>query len=160
MWSRSAQDRYGDPGTPLMRTRADGTQVMWQDENTIFLRGEGASKDGAHPFLAKFDLTTQKAERYFQSEDKTYEQPVALLNDDGSRFVTRFETPDDPPNYFVRNAGSPDKKALTSFPDPAPQLKGITKQLVIYKRADGVGLSFTLYLPPNYKQGTALPTVV
>jgi dipeptidyl aminopeptidase/acylaminoacyl peptidase len=31
---------------------------------------------------------------------------------------------------------------------------------VTYKRADGVDLSFTLYLPPNYKQGTRLPTVV
>jgi len=49
---------------------------------------------------------------------------------------------------------------LTNFPDPAPQLRGIKKQLVTYKRADGVPLSFTLYLPPNYKEGTRLPTVV
>jgi len=31
---------------------------------------------------------------------------------------------------------------------------------VTYKRQDGVQLSFTLYLPPNYKSGTKLPTVV
>lgn len=160
VWSRSAQDRYNDPGAPLMRTRADGTQVIWQNGDTIYLRGEGASAQGDHPFLAKFDLATQKAERYFQSEEKAYEQPVALLSGDGSKFLTRYETPDDPPNYFVRTAGSAEKKALTSFPDPAPQLKGITKQLVTYKRADGVGLSFTLYLPPNYQKGTALPSVV
>ena len=51
-------------------------------------------------------------------------------------------------------------RALTQFPDPTPQLRGIKKQLVTYKRADGVQLSFTLYLPPGYKEGTRLPTVV
>jgi dipeptidyl aminopeptidase/acylaminoacyl peptidase len=39
-------------------------------------------------------------------------------------------------------------------------LRGITKRLVSYKRADGVDLSFTLYLPAGYKEGTRLPTVV
>ncbi|HSU26359.1 MAG TPA: prolyl oligopeptidase family serine peptidase [Pyrinomonadaceae bacterium] len=51
-------------------------------------------------------------------------------------------------------------KKLTDFQDQAPQLRGIKKQLVRYKRPDGVDLSFTLYLPPNYKEGTRLPTVV
>jgi dipeptidyl aminopeptidase/acylaminoacyl peptidase len=39
-------------------------------------------------------------------------------------------------------------------------LQKLQKQLVRYKRADGVDLSFTLYLPPDYKAGTPLPTVV
>jgi dipeptidyl aminopeptidase/acylaminoacyl peptidase len=144
----------------VMRERPDGTRVIWQNGNMIFLRGEGASAKGDHPFLDRFDLTTLKSERIFVSDEKVYEQPLALVSDDGSKFITRFETPDDPPNYFLRTAGSPDKKALTKFPDPAPQLKGITKQLVTYKRADGVGLSFTLYLPAGYKEGTKLPTIV
>ena len=29
-----------------------------------------------------------------------------------------------------------------------------------YKRPDGVDLSFTLYLPPDYQAGTRLPTIV
>ena len=160
IWSRSIQDRYGDPGTPILRERPDGTRVIFQSGNSIFLRSEGASANGDHPFLDKFDLTTLKSERIFQCDEKVYESPVALVSEDGTKFITRFETPTEPPNYFLRTAGSPDKKALTNFPDPAPQLKGITKQLVTYKRADGVGLSFTLYLPAGYKQGTALPTVV
>jgi dipeptidyl aminopeptidase/acylaminoacyl peptidase len=41
-----------------------------------------------------------------------------------------------------------------------PQLRQVHKQLVRYKRADGVDLSFTLYLPPDYKEGTRLPTVL
>src|SRR5207248_3422750 len=66
-----------------------------------------------------------------------------------------------PPNYFVRTAGADEnKKALTDFKDPAPRLRRIKKQLVTYKRADGVRLSFTLYLPPDYREGRRLPTVV
>ncbi len=160
IWERSIRDRYRDPGSPLMHTLANGKRVMQQEGNSIFLVGSGASPKGEFPFLDRFDLNMLKGERIFQCEDGHYESVVALLTDDGSRFLTRHESPTDPPNYFIRTSNGGDKKAVTSFPDPAPQLKGITKQLVTYKRADGVQLSFTLYLPAGYKQGTRLPTIV
>ena len=50
--------------------------------------------------------------------------------------------------------------ALTHFPNPTPQTLGIKKQLVTYTRQDGVPLSFTLYLPPDYKEGTRLPALL
>ncbi|MGH9657875.1 MAG: alpha/beta hydrolase family protein, partial [Bryobacteraceae bacterium] len=74
-------------------------------------------------------------------------------------FLTRRESRTEPANYFVRGAGE-EARPLTSFKDPAPQLRMIRKERVTYKRADGVQLSFTLYLPPDYKTGTRLPTVV
>ncbi|HWG39914.1 MAG TPA: prolyl oligopeptidase family serine peptidase [Candidatus Acidoferrales bacterium] len=160
LWERSIRDRYRDPGTPLMRTLANGKRVLRQQGDSIFLVGAGASPKGEFPFLDRFDLETGKSERIFQCGDGQYESVVALMNDDGTQFITRHESPTEPPNYFVRTANSTDKKALTNFPDPAPQLRGITKQLVTYKRADGVQLSFTLYLPANYKQGERLPTIV
>src|SRR5262249_32137116 len=103
---------------------------------------------------------TLKAERLFRCDDKSYESFVTALNEDGSRFITRYETLTEPPNYYIRTAGQETKQALTKFTDPSPQLRGVSKQLVKYKRADGVDLSFTLYLPPDYKPGTRLPTVV
>jgi dipeptidyl aminopeptidase/acylaminoacyl peptidase len=57
-------------------------------------------------------------------------------------------------------AGDTSLRALTDIPDATPQLRDIKKQLVKYKRGDGIELSFTLYLPPGYKEGTRLPTVV
>lgn len=159
IWERSTRDRYRDPGTPLMRTLANGKRVLRQMGEVIFLAGPGATPKGEFPFLDRFDLQTRKSERIFQSAEGHYEFPVALL-DDGTRFITRHESPTEPPNYFVRTANGADKQAVTDFPDPAPQLHGITKQLVTYKRADGVQLSFTLYLPANYKQGQRLPTIV
>jgi dipeptidyl aminopeptidase/acylaminoacyl peptidase len=49
---------------------------------------------------------------------------------------------------------------LTNFPDPHPELTGIKRELVTYKRADGVDLTATLYLPASYKPGDKLPVVV
>jgi len=95
----------------------------------------------------------------FQCGEGCYETPLALLSDDGSRFLTRHEAPTEPPNLFACNADGK-KRALTDFTDPAPQLRGIKKKLVTYKRADGVPLSFTLYLPPAYREGQRLPAFV
>jgi dipeptidyl aminopeptidase/acylaminoacyl peptidase len=175
VWNRNQQDRYNDPGTPLTRTLANGQRVVWQSGDDIFLAGAGSSREGDRPFLDRFDIQTLKARRIFRSDRQSYETPVTLLTDDGTQFVTRRETPIEPSNYFVRtlaqNGGivppAPGEavlvsssKPLTNFPDPSPQLRGIRKQLVTYKRKDGVECSFTLYLPPGYKEGTRLPTVV
>jgi dipeptidyl aminopeptidase/acylaminoacyl peptidase len=159
VWDRSVQDRYGDPGTPLQRMLPNGHQVLWVHEGRIFLHGNGATPKGDRPFLDRFDLQTKKAERLFVSGEDSYEPVLALLTDDGSRFLTHHETALEPPNYFVVTA-SGERKALTHAVDPAPQLRGIKKQLVTYRRADGVPLSFTLYLPADYRQGERRPAVL
>lgn len=159
IWSRSQQDRYKDPGTPVTRV-LNGQRAIKQNGDWIFLSGNGASPEGDRPFLDRFNLQTLQSERLFRSDANSYEQVVGLLTDDGSRFMTRRESPTEAPNYFVRSSGEASARALTKFPDPMPQLRGIRKQLVTYKRTDGVPCSFTLYLPPGYKEGTRLPTVV
>lgn len=176
IWNRNVQDRYNDPGTPMTRMLPNGQRAIIQNGDNIFLNGTGASAQGDRPFLDRFNLKSQKSERLFRSDAQSYETPVVLLKDDGSQFVTRRETPINPSNYFIRTLTTDDVarvnsstgeaalnsvvKPLTNFPDPTPQLRGIKKQLVTYKRADGVQCSFTLYLPPDYKEGTRLPTVV
>lgn len=157
LWSRSMQDRYGDKGNPVLRVLPNGKRAIVQDGDAIYLTSTGATPKGDRPFLARFSLTTLDSKQLFRCGDDVYETPVAVLADDGSKFMTVRESPTEPPNYFVHTADS--KTALTKFPDPTPQIRSIKKQLVTYKRADGVDLSFTLYLPPDYKQGTALPTV-
>src|SRR3712207_1794598 len=64
--------------------------------------------------------------------------------------LTRRESALEPPNLFVRTRSGGDPVQITRFPDPAPQLAGVTQRLVTYKRADGVELSGTLYLPAGY----------
>ncbi len=163
IWSRSSQDRYNDPGSPLLRTLPNGKRAILQNGDFVYLSGTGASPEGDRPFLDKFNLQTLKSERLFRSDGNQYEAVVALLDDQASKFITRHESPTAAPNYYLRTRGAEGTNpivSLTKFPDATPQLRGIKKQLVTYKRADGVQCSFTLYLPPNYREGTRLPTVV
>jgi dipeptidyl aminopeptidase/acylaminoacyl peptidase len=159
IWSRNQQDRYHDPGTPMTRTLPNGSQAILQDGDNIFLSGVGSSPTGDHPFLDRFNIVTKQSERLFQCDDDHYETVVSLLDDHGARYLTRRESPSEPPNYFVRSPGG-SAAAMTKYPDPQPSIRGIHKELVKYRRNDGVELSFTLYLPPDYKPGTRLPTLV
>ena len=159
VWSRNQQDRYRDPGTPMTKLLPAGGRVIIQDAGNIFLSGPGAGPTGDHPFLDRYNISTGKSERLFRCDDDHYEVVDALLDSHGDKFITRRESPTEPPNYFVRTSGG-QATAITHFPDPQPIFRKVTKQLVTYKRADGVPLSFTLYLPPNYKPGTRLPTLI
>lgn len=168
----SSDERYADPGLPLMRVRSDGTSVLLQDGDQLFLRGAGATPQGERPFLDVLDLRTLKTQRLFRSDTSGFEYPFALLDVQSRRFLTRRESPTDPPDYFARTpvrqvsspfgeaAWSSDTFRLTRTEDPAPILRQIKKRLVSYKRADGLELSFKLHLPPGYKDGQKLPAVM
>lgn len=155
--TRNERDEYHNPGNPVEATTADGHRHVVESNGAIFMTGTGASPTGDHPFLDKFNLATGRSEHLFQSAEG-FEDAVAMLDDTGMRLLTRHESPTEPPNYFLRVNGK--STALTHFTNPTPQTAGIKKQLVTYKRADGVPLSFTLYLPADYKPGTRLPTLV
>jgi dipeptidyl aminopeptidase/acylaminoacyl peptidase len=160
LWDRPAEDAYGHPGTPVSRP---GRRTILQDGPAIYLAGDGASAQGARPFVDRLDLTTLRTERLFRSDETSYEQAVAMVSDDGSRVLTRRESRTSPPNYVLRTrtaGGAYDARAVTAFADPAPQLRGVETRLVRYTRPDGVELSATLHLPPGYKAGTRLPVLM
>lgn len=163
----NTNDRYNDIGQPVTKTLPNGSNVVRMNGDHIFLTGAGASPQGDRPFFRKFNLKTLQTEEIFRSGVEDYEAFVAMIDDAGTQYMTRKESPADPPNLYVRYYCPPGQtcatvvsRQVTEFKDPTPQLRGIQKQLVTYKRADGVDLSFTLYTPPGYKPGTPLPTVV
>ncbi|HEY3813823.1 MAG TPA: prolyl oligopeptidase family serine peptidase [Caulobacteraceae bacterium] len=149
---RNSQDQLSDPGEPMEKTGPFGASViaMSVDGKGVLFSGAGAARDGEHPFVARMDLATGTEDRLWTSEPDYYEAPQGLLRDDGTVFLTRRESRNDPPNYFVRSSAGGAPRALTHFADPEPQFAGVTKQLLVYKRADGVNLSGTLYLPAGY----------
>jgi dipeptidyl aminopeptidase/acylaminoacyl peptidase len=158
VWDLAVQDRINDPGTPVTRQLPSGHPAGRPAGDAIFLAGQGASKEAVRPFLDRYDLKTKKAERLFRSDADGYEAVVGVLDDAGTRLVTRHETPASPPNFRLRTKDG--VKALTAYEDQAPELRQIRRRLIVYKREDGVILSMTLYLPPGYKEGTRLPTFV
>jgi dipeptidyl aminopeptidase/acylaminoacyl peptidase len=172
LWDLSSDEKYANPGTPVNRQLANGFLVMRTDGDSIFLAGVGASPDGDRPFLDQLDLNTQKSERLFRSDKTSYEQFLAFTGADERTFLTWHQSPTDPPNAFARTLGNavtaPAGEAVfastsvpvTHIPDPTPEVRAIKKRLVKYKRADGLDLSFTLYTPAGYQEGTRVPTIL
>jgi dipeptidyl aminopeptidase/acylaminoacyl peptidase len=171
LWDRRQDAAYENPGTPVTRRDSGaggfagggggfGGGAIMQTGDFIYLTGSGASPEGDRPFIDRLNLKTLAAERLFRSEAKSYETVIAPLTDDARTILTRYETPADPPNYYVRDLTANSKRAVTAFADPQPQLRGVTHQFITYQRKDGVKLSGTLYLPPGYKQGERLPVIM
>jgi len=155
---RSSRDRYKNPGDPVTETLLNAQTVVMEHEGVVYYRGDGASPNGDRPFLDSLDLATMRRTRLFTSDAGAYEHVVAVLSRDGRRLLTQRESATEPPNYFVLDGGRRTK--VSDYRDPAPELRGVTKRLITYKRNDGVPLSMTLYLPPGHKEGTRLPAVL
>jgi len=156
----STQDQYSDPGLPVIVADKSGDRLVLQDKDWIYLSGSGASPQGDHPFLDRMNLKTMKKERLFQCTDPYYEMFVAFDGNSRDRAIIRSESKTEPPNYLLMELKSRKKQAITDFKDPAPQMTKMRKELIKYKRADGVDLSGTLYLPPDYTEGRRLPVAL
>ncbi len=155
-----SQDRYNDPGRPVSISTLNGERVILKDKDWIYLSGSGSSPKGDMPFLDKMNIETMEKKRLFQCSEGSYESFVDFVGESRNQIITQYESKTEPPNYYLYDLKNKKKQALTEFEDPAPQLTGMKKQLIKYTREDGVELSGTLYLPPDYKEGERLPCVI
>ncbi len=156
----SSEDRYNEPGDAELKRNKYGRFVLDINKNNeIILFGDGSSPEGDRPFVDVINIDTKEKKRLFHSEAPSFERPIAVLNAEKGTILTTREKPDENPNYYVRNVKSNDLTQITAFPHPNPQVKGIKKELLRYKRNDGVELTATLYLPAGYKKEDGpLPT--
>ncbi len=173
LFDLSTDEKYANPGNFVTKRQPNGRVVVRLDGETVYLSGTGSSPDGDRPFLDKLDLGTLKTQRLFRSDKTSYEQFLRFNGDASNSFMTWRQSPTDAPNAFLRTLGKPvdaaekgephyesTRTAITHIPDPSPVVRQIAKRLVKYKRADGLELSFTLYAPPGYKEGTRVPTIL
>jgi dipeptidyl aminopeptidase/acylaminoacyl peptidase len=159
---RSADDAYGDPGSPLMTLNPDGARTVLQHGQAIYLRGMGATPDGDRPFLDRLDLSTLETARLYQSPADCLDRVLGFPDGDDQEVVLWHESPAQPPNLVVAALNGSSRRALTEWPDPHPQLTGLDKRLVVHDRGDGVQLSGMLMLPPGHDpvRDGPLPLVV
>lgn len=165
LFDRSSEDVYSDPGSPMLRRTPDGTYVIAKfkkedkEATYLLLNGNGATPEGNIPFLDLFDIDTGEKERIWHSDkEKYYESVVALMSDQKEgdldvnelKVLTSKESKTENTQYYIQRW--PERKAcqITNFPHPYPQLASLQKEMVRYKRKDGVQLTATLYLPPGY----------
>ena len=147
---RNYQDRYSDPGSFVTQRNEYGINVLSLQKNNAFLLGDGFSDKGQFPFLDKMDLTSLKKSRLYQS---TYTDKLENLIDykaDKNQLLVRIESKNEYPNYYFRSLKNKKLKQVTSFQNPFESIQNVQKEVVTYKRNDGLELTGTLYLPVGY----------
>ncbi len=150
----NTDDGYGNPGRFMTEPALNGRGILlFADKGrTLFLTGDGASPEGDRPFIDKYDVLTGKATRLWRSEAPYYETINSFIDVTKGLLMTNRQSVNDVPNYYLRNLKNGKLNRITNFENPYPQLAGVTKELVRYKRKDGVDLSFILYLPAGYNK--------
>ncbi|MCF6225474.1 MAG: prolyl oligopeptidase family serine peptidase [Xanthomonadales bacterium] len=148
---RSYNDRYNDPGRFVTEQNKYGVDVIKVIDNSkVLLIGRGASAEGNIPFMDEFDFSSGSKNRKWHSQAPYYEQILLPINADATRVLTLRESISEQPNFFIRDITTGKVTQFTEFPHPSPAFIGINKELIKYKRKDGVDLSGTLYLPAGY----------
>ena len=154
----SYEDRYAAPGMPLTTRNERGARVLLTsaDGKKAYLTAEGASPEGNRPFVDEWNLETGETRRLFRSSADSFEVPLALLDPDAGMLLTRRETRETAPNYFLRDLSADsggEARAITDFGHPYPDLEGAGRELIRYTRSDGVELTALLHTPPGYDAG-------
>jgi dipeptidyl aminopeptidase/acylaminoacyl peptidase len=166
LYERNQTDAYNNPGTPVSTKNKFGRPVIQTTDNgtkILMNNPTGASPKGDLPFLAKFDLATKKNEIIWRCNENVFESVEEVIDADKLILLTRRETQTEVPNYFIKNLVLRiADKPITSFTNPYPQLVGVSKEKIKYKRADGVDLTGDLYLPKGYNKDKdgPLPVVI
>ena len=152
IFDRNYQDRYNDPGN-FVTTRNDfDERVLEIVDGNAFLMGDGFSDEGQFPFIDEFNLKTQKTKRIYKSEytDKLENLNSAIDMKKG-KVLVRIESQNEYPNYYFRNIKKKnDLTPVTSFENPFKSIQNVHKEVITYKRDDGLELEGTLYLPIGY----------
>lgn len=146
------QDVYSNPGELQTSKNEWGRYTLTINKGKVYLFGEGFTPKGQFPFIDEMDLKSLKKKRIYQS---AYTDRVESLSEfidlNKGTVLVRIESPTDYPNYYVRNIKNKrEPKPLTAFENPFKAIANVHKEVITYKREDGVELSGTLYLPVGY----------
>jgi len=149
---RNSQDIYSDPGNFEMKKNEFGRYVIAIENNHGYLLGDGFTKDGQFPFIDEYNFTTLKSKRLYTSTYKDKKEDLLSIEDfKKGEVLVMIQSKNEYPNYYLRNIKSKNKLTpITAFKNPFESIKNVHKEVIKYKRKDGVELSGTLYLPVGY----------
>ena len=148
---RNSQDIYSDPGNFETKKNEFGRYVIATENGNAYLIGDGNTKDGQFPFIDEMNLKTLKTKRLYTSKIKDKKEDLMSIEDfKKGDVLVMIQSKNDYPNYYFRNIKSGKLTPITAFQNPFESIKNVYKEVIKYKRKDGVDLSGTLYLPANY----------
>ena len=159
---RNYQDIYSNPGEFVREKGLNGEVVLALNGHHAFRIGDGFSDKGQYPFLDKINLNSFETQRLYQSSyidkyEKLYDYSI-----NENKLHVQIESKSEYPNYFVRDLKQNLIEQITFFKNPFIKLEKVEKELLTYKREDGLELSGVLYTPEGFdkKKPTALPMIL
>ncbi|GGD15617.1 prolyl oligopeptidase family serine peptidase [Flavobacterium orientale] len=152
MADRNYQDIYSDPGDFETKRNEFGRNVIAIENDVAHLIGEGFTKEGQFPFIDELNFKTLQTKRVYQSNLKDKKEDLySIINAKSGDVLVMIQSKNEYPNYYIRNIKAKNKLTqITNFKNPFESLKNVHKEVINYKRKDGVELSGTLYLPAGY----------
>ena len=161
---RNSQDIYADPGNFETVKNNYGKNVLAIENNNLFLLGDGFTKEGQFPFIDEFNIKSLQTKRLYTSTYKDKKEDLLSIEDfKKGEVLVKIQSKNEYPNYYFRNINKKDALTpITTFANPFESIKNVSKELIQYKRKDGVSLSGTLYLPAGYdkKKKEKLPLLI
>lgn len=149
---RNYQDVYNDPGQFDTKRNEYGRYVLNLDGEKAYLIGEGYTEAGQFPFVDEINLRTKTTKRLYQSNytDKKLDI-ISVIDIKKGEYLVQLQSSSEYPNFYILNT----KKriapiAVTHFENPFKSIADVYKEVIKYKRPDGVELTGTLYLPAGY----------
>ena len=149
---RNYQDRYSDPGNFVENRNQYGRYVLALKNGKIFFLGDGFTEQGQFPFLDQLNINTLEKKRLYESEYTDRIETLQRYDIGKDELLVRIQSPTDYPNYYFRYLDKNKLDQITQFDNPFKGLQNVYKDVIKYKREDGLDLSATLYLPADYNQ--------
>ena len=149
---RNYQDVYSNPGSFVTKRNENGAWVLSLDKNNnAYLIGDGYTEEGQFPFVEKMDLNSLKKTRLYTSKLEGKLENLIEYDPEKDQLLVRIESANEYPNYYykslIKRRGP---IQLTDFDNPYKSIQNVHKEVITYKRDDGLELSGTLYLPVGY----------
>lgn len=149
---RSYQDQYSDPGSFVTTKNKYNRNVLEINGDKAYLMGQGFSEAGQFPFIDEYNVKSQKINRIYQTSYTNKKEDLQdAIDMKKGKILVRIESQNEYPNYYFRDITK--KEALTPvtfFENPYKNLQDLHKEVITYKRDDGLELEGTLYLPVGY----------
>ncbi|MFA7056376.1 MAG: prolyl oligopeptidase family serine peptidase [Candidatus Cloacimonadales bacterium] len=158
---QSVNDKYSDRGEIFTVWNENKDKVIVTNGDLIYyFNHSGASPEGNKPYIASFNLKTLEFIKLFEADSAKYEQIITFADKDFSSLIIGTQDVNTPRNYQIVDLKTKQRTTLTNNTDPYPGYAKLKKELVNYKRSDGVDLSGVLYLPANYEGKEKLPLII
>ena len=146
---RNYQDVYSDPGNFVQVKNQYNKNILLIDDNSTFAIGNGYTENGQFPFLDKLNLSSGESERIYTSPYTNKYENIIDYNIVKDEVLVRIESPNEFPNYYKNYFKSGKLDQLTFFENPFKSLQNIKKEIISYKRDDGLDLNGVLYVPKS-----------